>query len=70
MRILAPSTILFLLLCVVQSKAGEPRRDTLRAWDDYIGAVNTTVEERNVGTKPFLSIDESSDARRRVQKGS
>ena len=69
MRTLKPSAILFLLLSVLLSKAAELKRDTLRAWDDYIGDVNTTVAERNAGSRPFLLIDESPEIRRRVQNG-
>jgi hypothetical protein len=69
MKILAPSAILFLLLNVVMSKAAEPKRDTLRAWDDYTGSVGTSVAERNSGIRPFLWVDESSEARLRVQNG-
>ena len=47
MRTLTPSVILFLLLSVVQSKAAEPKRETLRARDDYIGSVSTSMAERN-----------------------
>jgi hypothetical protein len=69
MRTLTPSAILFLLLSVVPSKAAEPKRDTLRAWDDYVGSVSTSVAERNAESRPFLWVDESSATRRRVQNG-
>lgn len=69
MRIVTPSAILFLLLSVLLSKAEEPKRDTLLAWDDYIGSINANVTERNAGTKPFIWVDESSEARQRVQSG-
>jgi hypothetical protein len=69
MRTVTPSAILFLLLSVVQSQAAEPKLDTLRVWDDYVGSVNTSMAERNAESRPFLWVDESSEARRRVQNG-
>ncbi len=69
MKTMTPSAILFLLLSVVPSQAAEPKRDTLRAWDDYVVLVNTGVAERNAESRPFLSVDESSETRRRVQNG-
>src|ERR1700722_9115482 len=69
MRVLTPATILFFLLSAVLSKAAEPKRETLRAWDDYISGVNTAVAERNAGSREFLSMDESLETRQRVQNG-
>jgi hypothetical protein len=69
MRTETPSAILILLLSVALSKAAEPKRDTLRVWDDYIGSVNTSVAERNAGSRPFLWVDESSERQRRVHNG-
>jgi len=70
MRALTPQAILLLLLSVVVSKAAEPKLETLRAWNDYIGTVKTIVAERNAGSRPFLWVDESSSVtRRRAQDG-
>ena len=69
MRTMTPSAILFLLLSVVLAKAAEPKRETLQAWDDYISSVDTSMAERNAESRPFLSVDESSETRRRVQNG-
>jgi hypothetical protein len=69
MRILAPFAILLLLLSVALSKAAEPKRETLRAWDDYIVSVNTGVAERNAGSRAFLWVDESPETLRRAQNG-
>ena len=69
MRTLTPLAVLFLLLGVVLSKAAEPKRETLKVWDDYIGSVNANVAERSAGSRPFLWVDESSETHRRVQKG-
>jgi hypothetical protein len=69
MRILTPAAILFLLLSATLSNAAEPKRETLLAWDDYIDSVNTTVAERNAGSRPFLWTYESSETRQRVQNG-
>jgi hypothetical protein len=69
MRAVTKSTILYLLLSVALSKAAEPKRETLRAWDDYIFSVNTDVAERISGNRPFLWIDESPETRLRVQNG-
>jgi hypothetical protein len=60
---------LLLLLSATFSQAVQLKQDTLRAWDDYIGGVNTNEAERIAGSRPFLWVDESSEARRRVQKG-
>ena len=68
-KTVTPSAILFLLLTVVPAKAAELKRDTLRAWDDYVVSVNTSVAERNAQSRPFLWVDESSEAQRRVQNG-
>ena len=68
-RPLTSSAILFLLLSVAQARAAEPKRDTLRVWDDYIASVNESVAERNAGSRPFLWVDESSETLRRVQSG-
>jgi hypothetical protein len=69
MRTLTLLAILLLPFSVVLSKAAEPKRETLRAWDDYIGSVSTSVAERNSGNRPFLWVDESSETRLRVQNG-
>src|SRR5579859_7148466 len=69
MRTLTPSAILFLLLSVVPSNTAEPKRETLRVWDDYIGSVNRNVAERNAGSRAFLWVDESPDTWQRVQTG-
>jgi hypothetical protein len=69
MRILTLSAILFLLLSVDLSNAAEPKRETIRAWDDYIASVNASVAERNAGGKPFLWVDDSPETLQRVQNG-
>jgi hypothetical protein len=69
MKILTTSATLFLLLSVVLSKAAEPKRETLRAWDDYIDSVSKSVAERNSGSRPFLWVDESPESLLRVQNG-
>jgi hypothetical protein len=69
MRTLTTSAILFLLVSAVLSKAAEPKRNTLRAWDDYISSINMSVAERNAGSRPFLWEDESIETLQRVQKG-
>jgi hypothetical protein len=67
MRNLTSAAILSLLLSATLSNAAEPKPETLRVWDDYIGNVKTTVDERNAGSRPFLWTDESPETRRRVQ---
>lgn len=69
MRTPTATAILFLLWSVALLRAEEPKRETLRAWDDYIGSINTSVAERNSGSRPFLWVDESSEARHRVLNG-
>ena len=68
-RILTRSAILLLLLSVTLSRAEEPKRETVGAWESYIEGVNTSVAERNTGSRPFLSADESPETQRRVQSG-
>jgi hypothetical protein len=69
MRTQMLSGILFLLLGITLSKAAEPKQNTLLAWDDYISSVNRSVAERNAGGRPFLWVDESPEAQRRVRSG-
>jgi hypothetical protein len=63
------SAILLCLLSVAPLKAAELKQNTLLAWDNYIASVNTSVAERNAGSRPFLWLDESPETRRRVQSG-
>ncbi len=69
MRILTPSAFLILLLSIALLNAAEPKRETLRAWDDYIGSVNTSVAERNAGSRPYLWEYDSPETQRRVLNG-
>lgn len=69
MKIRTGLMILLLLLSATFTQAAQPKQDALRAWDNYIGSVNTSVAERNAGRRPFLSVDESSEMLRRVQNG-
>jgi hypothetical protein len=69
MRTLRLSAILIILVSVVQSRAEEPKQETIRAWENYIDGVNTSVAERNTGSRAFLVADESPETRRRVQSG-
>jgi hypothetical protein len=69
MRNPARFAILLVLSSAALSKAAEPKRETLRAWDDYIVSVSTGVAERNEGSKAFLWVDESPETLRRVQNG-
>ena len=64
-----PSAVLFFLLSAVLLKAAELRQSTLSAWDAYISNVNTSVAEDNAGGRPFLWVDESLEAQRRVRNG-
>jgi hypothetical protein len=69
MRALTLSAVLLLLMGVGLSRAEELKRDTIRAWDDYIENVNTSTAERSAGSRQFLWVDESPETRRRVQNG-
>jgi hypothetical protein len=69
MKMLKLSVILLLLSSGMCAKAAELKPETLRAWDDYIGSVTLGGAERNAGSRSFLSLDESSEASRRVAKG-
>jgi hypothetical protein len=68
-KLRTPLPILFFLLSVVLSRAAELKPDTLRAWDEYVTIVNADVAERSGGSRSFLWVDESPEARRRVQNG-
>jgi hypothetical protein len=42
---------------------------TVKAWDEYIRATNSRMQNRLAGTTPFLWIDEAPDRRERIRKG-
>jgi hypothetical protein len=61
--------ILLLLLSATLSEAGEPKQETLRAWDEYVLIVNANMADRVAGARPFLWADDSPEIQRRVQRG-
>jgi hypothetical protein len=69
MKTRMPAAILFLLLSAAHLNAAELKQNTLQAWDDYVRYVNTSVDERNAGSRPFLWVDESPEAQQRVRSG-
>jgi len=69
MRIRIPSAVLFFLLSVTLLEGAELKQDTVQAWDNYIRGVKASEAERNAGSRPFLWVDESPDAERRVRSG-
>lgn len=69
MRTRMPSAALFFLLSVTALKAAELKQVTVVAWDDYISGVKASEAERDEGSRPFLWVDESPDAERRVRSG-
>jgi len=60
--------VLFLLLFAKFLHAAEPKAETLRAWDEYIQAVNLSVAKSAAGNSQFLWTDESPDMTRRLQQ--
>jgi hypothetical protein len=68
-RTRALPAILFVLLASAPSKATELKQQTIQAWETYIRAAKTLVEERASGKSPFLWVDENSDRLHRVRRG-
>ena len=60
MRTRAVLAILFLLPPAL-SKATELKQQTLQAWEDYVRAANTRLEQRATGKSPFLWVDEKPE---------
>jgi len=69
MKTRAACAILLLVLNATLSKAGEPKQETLRAWEEYVLRVNASVADRVAGARPFLWVDDSPEIQRRVQHG-
>jgi hypothetical protein len=67
-KIRACASTLLLLLAARCLSAAELKQETLRAWDEYIRALDVDSENRITGNSPFLSVDVSSDLRQRVQR--
>ncbi|MFZ1940391.1 MAG: hypothetical protein WBA18_06535 [Terracidiphilus sp.] len=63
------SAALFFLLSVTLLEGAELKQNTVQAWDNYIRGVKASEAERNAGSRPFLWVDESPDAERRVRSG-
>jgi hypothetical protein len=61
--------ILFLLLAPALSNAIELKQETLQAWDAYVRAAKTRMQERASGQSPFLWVDEKPDRVQRVRAG-
>jgi hypothetical protein len=64
----AISAPLLLLLAASSLPAAELKQETLRAWDEYIRALDVDRQNRIHGNGPFLWVDESPDLQRRVQR--
>lgn len=62
------TTFLLLLLAARCLPAAELKQETLLAWNAYMQALDVEMANRVTGNGPFLSIDESPDLRRRVQR--
>lgn len=70
-RGMKPASVLAALLLLSFASvlhAGEPRQETLRAWDEYIQTVNQRVAKSVAGDSPFLWIETSNDIARRVRQ--
>jgi hypothetical protein len=57
---------LLIVLAASSLHAAELRPETVRAWDEYMRALELDRDRRIAGNVPFLSIDESPDLQRRV----
>jgi hypothetical protein len=69
MRTRAVPTILFVLLVAAVSTATELKQQTIQAWDAYVRAANTRMEQRTGGQIPFLWVDEEPERVQRVRAG-
>jgi hypothetical protein len=59
-----------LLVCVpAVSNAAELKEETLKAWNEYVRAANSRMQERANAGKHFLWIDEAPDRRRETHAG-
>jgi hypothetical protein len=61
--------MLLVLLAAAPSKATELKEQTVQAWETYVRAANTRVEERASGKSPFLWVDEKPERVQRVRAG-
>ena len=61
--------MLLVLLAPATFKATELKEQTVQAWEAYVRAANTRVEERAHGQRPFLWVDEKPERVERVRAG-
>src|SRR5437868_6200043 len=61
--------VLVAMLLPVLASAASLEPATLRAWEEYIKATNTRMEQRLRPDKSFLWMDEAPDRLARVRKG-
>lgn len=67
-KVRASAVSLLLLLAVESLPAAELKQETLRAWDEYMQALEVERQNRITGNSPFLSVDESPDLRLRMEQ--
>jgi hypothetical protein len=60
---------LFILLLPCTSRAGELKSETVKAWDEYIQAVNSQMRDRLNQSGPFLRVEETPDRASSVLHG-
>jgi len=60
-----------LLLCLSSgtANAADLKPETLKAWDDYVAAVDTQMQERMSAAHPFLLADEDPRRAARIRSG-
>jgi hypothetical protein len=69
-RLIKSVLIVWLLACVVAvSQAAELKEETLKAWNEYVRATNSHMQERLQPGKQFLWIDEAPDRRSQTRGG-
>jgi hypothetical protein len=58
---------LVLLAFVFTAQAADLKRETLAAWEVYVGSAAAQMQERLRSDRPFLKLDEDQDSRSRVR---
>lgn len=61
--------LLFLLLAPAWSNAVDLQPETVRAWEAYILAAKARMQERAIGHRPYLWVNENRDLLERVRAG-
>jgi hypothetical protein len=60
---------LVLLTFVFTTQAADLKRETLSAWEVYVGTATANMQERLRSDRPFLTLDEDQDSLSKVKNG-